>query len=235
MKSSIKLTRLHSEGDKIMTNFLVTLFLGPIGIHKFMQKKYGMGFLYLFTCGLFGIGWVIDIVIAFIDMFNKKETNNINKEGQQYINSLYSEMNQQIAYNSAAKVYIDKYYKGLEDIESMWSVMHNLKITNGEQADIFEQKCKENILDLYQMLDANKKYGFDSTVPPHVPSYVRLAMLYEKQERYEDAIDICVEAIRSGAINDGNKGKMYGRLARLIRKSGIQVGDDILALSMKSE
>lgn len=117
----------------------------------------------------------------------------------------------------------------------MWSVMYNLKIINGEQADIFEQKCKDNISELYQMLDVNKKYGFDSTMPPHVPAYVRLAMLYEKQERYQEAINICVEAIKAGAVNDGNKGKMYGRLARLIRKSGIQVSDDVIALSMKTE
>ena len=188
-----------------MINFLVTLFLGPIGVHKFIQKKYGIGLLYLFTCGLFGIGWIIDTIIAFMNIFKKDLPNSAN---QAYIDSLCTDMGQQIAYNSAARVYIDKYYKGMEEIESMWSVMYNLKIINGEQADIFEQKCKDNIFALYQMLDANKKYGFDSTMPPHVPAYVRLAMLYEKQEKYTDAINICVEAIRSGAINDGNKGNV---------------------------
>lgn len=29
--------------------------------HKFYEGKIGMGILYLFTCGLFGIGWLIDI------------------------------------------------------------------------------------------------------------------------------------------------------------------------------
>lgn len=213
-----------------MSYFLVTLFLGPFGIHKFMQKKYGLGFLYLFTGGLFGIGWLIDIIVAFKNLFTSKETSS----NHQYVNSLYSEMNQQIINDSAARIYIDKYYRGIEEIESMWSVMYNLKIVNGEQADIFESKCKSNLIDLYQMLDANRKYKYDSTMPPHVPAYVRLAMLYEKQERYQEAIDICIEAIKVGAISDGNKGKMYGRLARLIRKSGITVNDEILALSMKS-
>lgn len=213
-----------------MERFLITLFLGWTGIHKFMDKKIGLGILYLCTCGLFGIGWIADIIIAFknISTSTKQPTNT------QYIDSLYSEMNQQLSYNSAARVYIDNYYKGVEEIQSMWSVMYNLKIVNGEQADIFEQKCKDNISALYQMLDVNKKYGFDSTVPPHVPAYVRLTMLYEKQERYMEAINICVEAIKVGAIDDGNKGKMYGRLARLIRKSNITVDDDIIALSTKS-
>lgn len=30
--------------------------------HKFYEGKIGMGILYLFTMGLFGIGWVLDII-----------------------------------------------------------------------------------------------------------------------------------------------------------------------------
>lgn len=30
--------------------------------HKFYEGKIGMGVLYLFTCGLFGIGWIVDII-----------------------------------------------------------------------------------------------------------------------------------------------------------------------------
>ena len=54
-----------------MINLIVTIFLGPLGVHKFMQKKTGMGFLYLFTFGLFGIGWIVDIVIDFHNLFSK--------------------------------------------------------------------------------------------------------------------------------------------------------------------
>ena len=45
--------------------FIVCLLFGWLGIHKFMEKKIGMGFLYLFTLGLFGIGWLVDIVRYF--------------------------------------------------------------------------------------------------------------------------------------------------------------------------
>lgn len=31
--------------------------------HKFYEEKIGMGILYLFTLGLFGIGWAIDIIV----------------------------------------------------------------------------------------------------------------------------------------------------------------------------
>ena len=47
-----------------MVDFLITLFLGYLGIHKFKQGKVGIGFLYLFTFGLFGIGWIVDVVMA---------------------------------------------------------------------------------------------------------------------------------------------------------------------------
>lgn len=41
--------------------FFLCLFGGYIGLHKFYEGKTGMGILYLFTIGLFGIGWIIDI------------------------------------------------------------------------------------------------------------------------------------------------------------------------------
>lgn len=40
--------------------FLLCTFLGMVGGHKFYEGKIGMGILYLFTGGLFGIGVVID-------------------------------------------------------------------------------------------------------------------------------------------------------------------------------
>lgn len=44
-------------------SFLLCLFLGFFGAHKFYEGKVGMGILYLFTMGVFGIGWFIDIII----------------------------------------------------------------------------------------------------------------------------------------------------------------------------
>ena len=42
--------------------FLLCLFLGYLGAHKFYERRIGLGILYLFTCGLFGIGWFIDCI-----------------------------------------------------------------------------------------------------------------------------------------------------------------------------
>lgn len=43
--------------------FLLCLFLGYFGIHKFYEEKVGMGILYIFTFGLFGFGWIIDAIL----------------------------------------------------------------------------------------------------------------------------------------------------------------------------
>lgn len=57
--------RMISEKSRTVT-LLLCIFLGYFGIHYFYVGKIGKGILYLFTCGLFGFGWVIDIfVIAF--------------------------------------------------------------------------------------------------------------------------------------------------------------------------
>lgn len=44
------------------TAFFLCFFLGFVGAHKFYEGKTGMGILYLFTIGLFGIGWFIDTI-----------------------------------------------------------------------------------------------------------------------------------------------------------------------------
>lgn len=41
---------------------ILCIFLGYIGAHKFYEGKVGMGILYIFTIGLFGIGWIVDII-----------------------------------------------------------------------------------------------------------------------------------------------------------------------------
>ena len=42
---------------------LLCIFLGIFGGHKFYEGKTGMGVVYLFTFGLFGIGVIIDLIV----------------------------------------------------------------------------------------------------------------------------------------------------------------------------
>lgn len=61
--------------------FLVCFFLGFFGVHKFMEKKIGMGIIYLFTAGLFGIGWFVDLVQYLIAGFKSMGSAGKNPSG----------------------------------------------------------------------------------------------------------------------------------------------------------
>lgn len=52
--------------------YLLWFFLGILGVHKFYLGKVGMGILYLFTFGLLGIGWFIDLFTlgTQVDIYN---------------------------------------------------------------------------------------------------------------------------------------------------------------------
>lgn len=54
-------TTITSDKSK-KTALLCCIFGGLIGIHQFYVGKIGKGILYLFTAGLFGFGWIIDII-----------------------------------------------------------------------------------------------------------------------------------------------------------------------------
>lgn len=49
--------------EKVGVELLLCFFLGYFGVHKFYRGKILLGLLYLFTGGLFGIGYVIDLVV----------------------------------------------------------------------------------------------------------------------------------------------------------------------------
>lgn len=52
----------HGNPKDKWTSFFLCLFLGCMGAHRFYEGKTGSGVLYFFTGGLFGIGWIVDII-----------------------------------------------------------------------------------------------------------------------------------------------------------------------------
>lgn len=62
-----------------MLALMLCIFLGVFGVHRFYVGKVGTGILYFFTCGLFGIGWIIDIIMIATGCF--KDQSNLPLRG----------------------------------------------------------------------------------------------------------------------------------------------------------
>ena len=71
---NVQYTKTISPKNK-MVALLLCIFLGYFGVHKFYVGKVGMGIVYLFTFGLFGFGWVIDIILILCGSFT--DSNNL--------------------------------------------------------------------------------------------------------------------------------------------------------------
>lgn len=103
---------------------------------------------------------------------------------------------------------VDKHYSLLEKFEDAYK--------NGKLEKTI-QLCKEDISlvdDLSEYWDAFVRLG-DINGRPLFPAYKRLAIVYEKQGRIEDAIKVCEDAIRAGYSKDGTSGGMEVRVKKL--------------------
>lgn len=66
-------------------DFFICLFLGIFGVHKFRERKIGIGILYLCTMGLFGIGWFIDCVRYLLAALRGEKSNGSSSENPQSV------------------------------------------------------------------------------------------------------------------------------------------------------
>lgn len=64
---------------------------------------------------------------------------------------------------------------------------------------------------------------YEMHIPIRITSipYKKLAIIYEKEGNYSQAIQLCEEALSFGFTDDGTKGGMEGRLAKLKKKAGL--------------
>ena len=56
-----------------ITTLLLCLFLGFYGGHRFYSGHTGLGILYLFTAGLFMIGWIVDLISILSGRYKDKD------------------------------------------------------------------------------------------------------------------------------------------------------------------
>lgn len=52
-----------------LTASLLCFFFGVFGVHRFYVRKIGSGLLWLLTFGLFGLGWLVDIIMLLTGTF----------------------------------------------------------------------------------------------------------------------------------------------------------------------
>lgn len=64
---------MKSKEQRII-EFLLCLFFGYLGVHKFYAKNINMGIIYLVTGGLLGVGWFVDTITMLIGLIGKNKT-----------------------------------------------------------------------------------------------------------------------------------------------------------------
>lgn len=117
-----------------------------------------------------------------------------------------------------------QHFDNLETIKAQYSVLYNLDRFHSPEMDNLILLCIQDI-SLAERLGNYWKYAWKEL--PQYETFKRLAIIYEKRKEYPLAIDVCVSAIHLGYIKDGSDGQMYGRLAKLLRKSGIKPSSKI--------
>jgi len=66
--------------SKWLTVFLLSLFLGELGVDRFYVGKIGTGVVKLLTLGGCGVWWLIDWILILAEKFTDKDGNIIKKE-----------------------------------------------------------------------------------------------------------------------------------------------------------
>ena len=169
------------------------------------------------------VGILIIAVVAFL--FQRFKTKEEAKK-----KALISEENATDGYSNMMP-FTRKYFQGSDKVEEQWSTLSDMEKIDDNKAVKFEKLCKNNIDDLYAMLNATEEHdGNIEEMPDEVPAYNRLTMLYERQGRIKEAMETCVESIINGAISDGSIKGMRGRLATLVEEADFDVSKDVLEL-----
>lgn len=157
--------------------------------------------------------------------YNRKyDFSNIMKEieANKYINDAKAKALYKKAFKLTENNLIDRhfYYNSIIDYH------YALRDKEKDALEKCIEYCKEDIkiapkvLNLMKRDEAFKYYNEAGKLvftPPRFPSFHRLAIIYENQGKYDDAIKVCEKAIQLN-LKDGTKTGFEGRIKRLEKK-----------------
>ena len=66
----------------VWIDFVICLLFGILGVHKFREKRIGLGVLYLLTGGLFGFGWIVDCVRYLLTAISSAKSGKMEKDNE---------------------------------------------------------------------------------------------------------------------------------------------------------
>lgn len=157
------------KSKNITVDFILCFFFGYLGVHKFYEGNKKLGIIYLCTLGIFGIGWLIDIVILFFGMLKHysntnvndvqasnsntptKETIDVNGIKISFYEPTYSERKKSLYSKTRIKKFVDDYVvfdletTGLSPNDSEIIEISALKYKNNTLIDSFSKLVKPSI------------------------------------------------------------------------------------------
>lgn len=134
---------------------------------------------------------------------------------------LYDEAQKDKAYQKK----ITQFFELLTQIQEAYSVINNVGSFSDDAGNALIENCVKAMgleADIREKREYYENHIFDMSTPCKM-----LAMVYEKRCEYQRAATICVYAIENGYTNDGTKGGMRGRLARMIKKGDLPLTENI--------
>ena len=136
---------------------IMTLLFGWTGYYRFHKKQYGLGVLYLFTFGLFGLGWLVDIFAALKDNSSGAQSNE-NTSNKKSFQDIKADAEEEVSSNANKSI-----YEPFETQNATFLITDSAIILNGTTYP-YEQCGKIHIVSGFKIaLDAYALFSFEGT------------------------------------------------------------------------
>lgn len=117
-------------------------------------------------------------------------------------------------YQKEVKPISDRYFSLMNKIQEDWSALYDSKNYQGPLAERMEQDCLIDIDYYEKMLSIDMRYGMKIPENINIPALKRLAMLYERQGRFDESIAVCMKACALGMNESGRMKKLLKKIRR---------------------